>query len=68
MRTGAVAMPESHESGGSSPVLADHKASRSAGVRSTTKSQPWLKPALGARMAASRQARTIASATERWGS
>src|SRR5450631_1554024 len=45
-------MPASHESGSSSgSVVADQYASRSCAVASTTKSQPWLKPALGARIA-----------------
>ena len=43
-------------------IAADDPA-RASADRSTTKSQPWLKPALGARVAASRHARRSWSAT-----
>ena len=71
MSTGAVCIPVSHRSGGPSAVggvACSQKAARCAGVRSTTKSQPCEKPALGARMAASRQVSTAESGTGRSGS
>ena len=44
------------------------KRSRSAGSRSTRKSQPWLKPALGARIALCSNESTTSSGTGRSGS
>ena len=46
--TGALLTPSSQASGSSSgSVVAAQNAARCAGSLSTTKSQPWLKPALG---------------------
>ena len=45
--------PHTASSPGPAIVVADQYADRSAGSVSTTKSHPWLKPALGARTACS---------------
>ncbi len=51
----------SQESGASFSLVAAQNASRSAGARRTRKSQPWLKPALGARIASARQVSNVSS-------
>ena len=68
---GAVIRPCNQESGcppAAASVVASQKAVRSAAERRTRKSEPWLNPALGARVARSRAAMTTSSETRRCGS